>query len=214
VELCGGTHVASTGELGFFKIKQESAVAAGVRRIEAVSGMACDIYVQEQFSSLQQAKEYLKHPADLAKSIATLAEENSQLRKKAELQEAKQLHVLSQELLKKVESKNGINFLGQILQVNNPDALKKIGFDLRKQLKNCIILLASNIGGKAHIVLALDDQLADAKNLDAPKIIREKIAPLIAGGGGGQKNLASAGGQNPSRLEDVISSIRELASAI
>jgi alanyl-tRNA synthetase len=213
IELCGGTHVDSTGELGFFKIKQESAVAAGVRRIEAVAGALCEAYLQEQFTTLQQAREILKYPADLTKSIAALTEENSQLRKKAELQEAKQLQVLGQELLKKVESANGVNFLGQVLELSNPDSLKKLCFDLKQQLKNCIILLASNIGGKAHIVLGLDDQVANAKNLDAPKIIREKIAPLIAGGGGGQKTLASAGGQNPSRFKEVISSIRELAFA-
>src|SRR5262249_52175302 len=111
-------------------------------------------------------------------------------------------------------SKNGINFLGQILELNNPDALKKICFDLRQQLKDCVILLASNIGGKAHVVLALDEKLANAKDLDAPKLIREKIAPLISGGGGGQKTLASAGGQNPFRLPEVIASIRELAFTI
>jgi alanyl-tRNA synthetase len=214
IELCGGTHVASTGELGFLKIKQETAIAAGVRRIEAVSGVACENFIQEQFSIIQDAKEILKHPADLTKSITNLAEENTLLRKRAESLEAKQLQALSQELLNKVERQNGINFLGQILDVNSPDALKKIAFELKHELKNSFIFLASNIGGKAHIVLAVDDQLADEKNLDAPKIIREKIAPLIAGGGGGQRTMASAGGQNPSKLTEVLASMKALASSL
>jgi alanyl-tRNA synthetase len=186
-------------------------VAAGVRRIEAVSGMAGSVFVNEQFSGLQQAREILKNPPDLLKSISALVEENSQLKKRAEMLEAKQLQVLGRDLLNKVESKNGINFLGQILELDNSDALKKLCFDLKQQVKSSIILLASNIGGKAHIVLGLDEQLAAAKNLDAPKIIREKIAPLIAGGGGGQKTLASAGGQNPSGLPEVLSLVREMA---
>ena len=206
--------MASTGELGFLKIKQETAIAAGVRRIEAVSGVACENFIQEQFSIIQDAKEILKHPADLTKSITNLAEENTLLRKRAESLEAKQLQALSQELLNKVERQNGINFLGQILDVNSPDALKKIAFELKHELKNSFIFLASNIGGKAHIVLAVDDQLADEKNLDAPKIIREKIAPLIAGGGGGQRTMASAGGQNPSKLTEVLASMKALASSL
>ncbi len=211
VELCGGTHVGATGELGYFKIKHETAVAAGVRRVEALSGSSCATYLEEQLAEIQQLREKLKHPADIVKSVDALIEENSDLRKRIESSEAKQIHIMKKELLENVEKKNGTSFLGKKLEVSSPDSLKKLCFDLKGELKNYIIILAANIEGKAHVVLALDEELANSRNLNAPNIIREYVAPLIAGGGGGQKTMASAGGQNPAQLEAVIEKIRELA---
>ena len=211
VELCGGTHVGSTGELGYFKIKHETAVAAGVRRVEALSGISCADYIEEQLAEMQEISEKLKHPADIVKSVEALIEENSGLRKRIESSEAKQIHALKKELLNSVEKENGTSFLGKMLEISNPESLKKLCFDLKGELKNYIIILAANIEGKAHVVLALDEDLANSRNLNAPNIIREFIAPLIAGGGGGQKTMASAGGQNPAQLQTVIDKIRALA---
>lgn len=210
IELCGGTHVGNTGEIGFFKIKNETAVAAGVRRIEAVSGKAAEDWVKESFSALQEIKETLKNPKDARKSVENLQFENADLKKKIESLEAKQLVIIKADLLKKVEVINGINFLGQIIEVNSGDSLKKLCIDLKQQLQNYIVVLAANIEGKAQVAVMLDEKVAASKNMDATKIIKEQIAPLIKGGGGGQKTLATAGGQDAGNLQQIIEKVKNL----
>ncbi|CAN5321784.1 alanine--tRNA ligase [soil metagenome] len=210
IELCGGTHIGSTGELGFFKIRHESAVAAGVRRIEAVSGSAAETLVAETFTLLHQIQEHLKHPKDLTKALESLLDENTHLKKRLESAESRQLAIVGAELLQKAEVVNGVTFIGQIVEVSNADHLKKICFDLKKNLENYVVVLTSNIGDKANVILMLEDTVAAAKNLDAPKIIKEHISGLIKGGGGGQKTLATAGGQDVSSLNKVIEKVKSL----
>ncbi|SJZ80825.1 alanine--tRNA ligase [Sediminibacterium ginsengisoli] len=210
VELCGGTHVGFTGELGLFKIKHESAVAAGVRRIEAVCGTIAATWVNEQLGQLNQVRELLKHPKELIKATEVLVTENSDLRKKIESLEAKQLVAIKQELLKQVETVNGSNFIGAQVEVSNADGLKKLCFELKNELDNYLVVLTANIEGKAHVAVLIDEQLAAAKSLEAPKIIKEHIAGLIKGGGGGQKTLATAGGQDASNLGQVTERVKAL----
>ena len=210
VELCGGTHVGSTGELGIMKIVHESAVAAGVRRIEAVSGLAAEHFIAQQIRQLNTIREVLKHPADALKAVQNLVAENSDTKKQIEKLETKQLQLLKEDLLKKKTKLNGISFIGEIVDVSNADALKKLCFDLKADLKNFAVVLAANIGGKPQVALMFDEAVSESKNLEAPKIIKEKIAPLIKGGGGGQKTLATAGGQDASNLSQVIEKVKEL----
>ncbi|RTL59351.1 MAG: alanine--tRNA ligase [Sphingobacteriales bacterium] len=210
IELCGGTHVGATGELGFFKIKSEAAVAAGVRRIEAVSGNAAEEYLNEQLNTLSAVKEQLKNPADLNKAVENLISDNASLRKKLEMMEARQLLTLRNELLQKDEIINGITFIGDIVEVSSADALKKICFDLKNNLNDYLIVLCANIDGKPSVAVGIADAVVAAKGLDAGKIIKEHIAPLIKGGGGGQKTLATAGGQDASNLGKVIEKVRSL----
>jgi len=210
VELCGGTHVGATGELGFFKIKHETAVAAGVRRIEAVSGAAAQAYINEELSQLQQAKDQLKNPASLSKAIDSLLAENAGLKKKLEHLEDRMLVGIRNELLHKDEIINGITFIGAIIEVSNADALKKLCFDLKNKLHDHVAVLCANIGGKPFVAVGISETVATAKNLDAGKIIKEHIAPLIKGGGGGQKTLATAGGQEAGNLKQVIEKVKSL----
>ena len=215
VELCGGTHVGNTGELGLFKIKHESAVAAGVRRIEAVSGEAAETYINEQLESLSKIKEALKNPKDVQKAIENLFAENSELKKKVESMEAKQLNIIKQQLLDKQSTfplTEGLDavFVGGIVEVNSADALKKLCFDLQKEVSCSAIVLVANIEGKAAVAVAIDQTIIDIKEIDAIKIIKEHIAPLIKGGGGGQKTLATAGGQDTSKLDLVIDKVKSL----
>jgi len=216
IELCGGTHVGATGDIGFFKITNETAVAAGVRRIEAVSGKAAEDYVNEEFKLINGIRESLKNPKDLAKAIANIANENAELKKKFEKLEARQLEVVKQQLLRKSVQLNGTTFIGEIVDVGNADALKKLCFELKNELSgsdkkgNYAVVLATNIEGKAQVAVLLDEHLAASKNLEAPKIIKEHIAPLIKGGGGGQRTLATAGGQDASNLKLVIEKVKEL----
>jgi alanyl-tRNA synthetase len=210
IELCGATHVGSTGELGFFKITSESAIAAGVRRIEAVSGFAAEKIINEQLQQFHQIKEALKNPKDALKALTSLSDENASLKKQIERFEQSQLKSLSNELAQKVQSINGSNFIGEVVEVSNADALKKLAFELKQKIQQPVIALASAIDNKASVVVLVDDAVSQQKNLDASAIIKQKIAPIIKGGGGGQKTLATAGGQDVSALPKVIETVKTL----
>lgn len=210
IELCGGTHVKATGEIGFLKIISESAVAAGVRRIEAVAGEAFSNWLTEQVGQLDAVRQAFKNPKELSKAIEASLAENAQLRKQLESLENRALVGIRNELLQKDEIVNGITFVGDIVEVNNPDALKKLCFDLKNNLNDYLVVLAANIGGKPAVAIGIADTVVAARGLDAGKLIKEKVAPLIKGGGGGQKNLATAGGQDAGKLVEVIASIRSI----
>lgn len=218
VELCGGTHAGTTGELGYFRITHESAIAAGVRRIEACCGKMAEDYLEEQLDMLHEVKARLKNPKELLKSIENLANENTDLKKRLEKSEAGGLNVLKNELVNKAQTINGAVFIGDIVEVNHPDALKKLCYSLKNEFTaegsgikgSYFVVLAANIDGKAHVAVMLDENLSAKKNLEAPKIIREIISPLIRGGGGGQKTLATAGGQDVSNLSKVIEKLRSI----
>ncbi|MBC7422783.1 MAG: alanine--tRNA ligase, partial [Ferruginibacter sp.] len=210
IELCGGTHVGSTGELGIFKIQHESAVAAGVRRIEAVCGAAAESYINEQFTALAEIRVLLKNTKDINKSIEYILAENNTLSKKIDGLEARQLVGIRSGLLQKDEIINNVTFVGEIIEVSNAEALKKLCTDLKSHLHDALIVLCSNIDGKAFVAIGISDTVVAAKNLDAAKIIKEQVAELIKGGGGGQKNLATAGGQDISNLKEVIEKIKGL----
>ncbi len=210
IELCGGTHVGNTGEIGFFKIRSESAVAAGVRRIEAVSGEAAESLINSAFNEMDAIKELLRNPKDAAKAIESLQAENALLTKRIESLEARQLVGIRNELLQKDEIINNVTFVGQIIEVPNADALKKICFDLKHHLHDHVVVLCTNIGGKAYVAIGISDTVVAAKNLDASRLIKETVSPLIQGGGGGQKNLATAGGQLVSGLQEVIDAVKDI----
>ncbi|MBK8606648.1 MAG: alanine--tRNA ligase [Chitinophagaceae bacterium] len=210
VELCGGTHVGATGELGLFKLTSESAVAAGVRRVEAVCGKQAEDHMNQQFNLLSSLREALKNPKDIQKAIENLQTENASLQKHVDAMEARQLVGIRNELLEKDEIVNGVNFIGDIVEVSNPDALKKLCFDLKNHLRDHVAVLCVNINGKPFVAVGISETVVAAKKLDAGQIIKEHIAPLIKGGGGGQKTLATAGGQDISQLEKVIEVVKSL----
>jgi alanyl-tRNA synthetase len=210
IELCGGTHVGSTGELGLFKIKSEGAVAAGVRRIEAICGVAAENYVNNLSATINEIGGLLKNPKDIGKSIENLQTENASLKKHIEALEARQLVIIRNELLQKDEIINNVTFIGAIIEVSSADALKKLCFDLKNKLHDHVAVLCANIDGKPFVAVGISDTVVAAKNLDAGKIIKEHIAPLIKGGGGGQKNLATAGGQDVSNLKGVIEKVKSI----
>jgi alanyl-tRNA synthetase len=210
IELCGGTHVRHTGELGFFSIKSESAIAAGVRRIEAVCGEAATDFVESSLHLLEEIRKQFKHPADLLKAIEQQQSEMQELRKRNEAIEAKLLVTLGDQLLTQRQTIQTINFLGTQVEVPGPDTLKKLCLYLKQQLPDHVILLTASIDLKPFVALGIADALVKTRSLDANKLIKEKIAPLIAGGGGGQPTLATAGGQDLRQLPAVIESIRQL----
>jgi alanyl-tRNA synthetase len=210
IELCGGTHVGFTGELGLFKIKSESAVAAGVRRIEAVCGAAAETFVNEELDAIKSVRHTLKNPKEIGRAIEALQTENSALKKRIEGLEARQLVGIRNELLRKDEIINNVTFVADLVEVSSADNLKKLCTDLQHHLHDAVIVLCANIDGKANVAIGIAETVAVAKNLDAVKIIKEQVAPLIKGGGGGQKTLATAGGQNISQLQMVIDTVKAM----
>ncbi|HTC01710.1 MAG TPA: alanine--tRNA ligase [Ferruginibacter sp.] len=210
LELCGGTHVGSTGELGIFKIQSESAVAAGVRRIEAVCGAAAEKYINEEFDLLKTIRETLKNPKEVSKAVGNLLIEKTSLEKRIEGLEARQLVGIRNELLQKDEIINNVTFVGEIIEVGSADVLKKLCFDLKNHLHDHVVVLCANIDGKANVAIGISDTVVSAKGLDAGKIIKEHVSKLINGGGGGQKNLATAGGQDISNLKQVIETVKSM----
>jgi alanyl-tRNA synthetase len=210
IELCGGTHVGSTGELGLFKITSEAAVAAGVRRLEACCGKQAEDFVNAELSLVQQVREALKNPKDILRAIEQLQSDNAELKKQYEVVETKQLQALAQQLVTQVQSVNGSAFIGATVQVSNADALKKICTELKLIQPELVAVLCANIGGKAAVAVSVADPIVKTKGLDAGKIIKETVAPLIKGGGGGQKTLATAGGQEINHLDQVIAAVKAL----
>ncbi len=208
IELCGGSHVGQTGEIGLFKIVSESAVAAGVRRIEAVSGQAAESMVNNQLELLRSIKEQLKNSKDPLKSIENLMNENSSLAKRVESLEARQLVGIRNELLQKNQIINNVSFIGEVVEVPSADALKKLCFDIKHHLHDHVVVLCTNIGGKAHVAIGVSETVAAAKQIDANLLIKQVAGPLINGGGGGQKTLATAGGQDSSKFAEMMEQIK------
>jgi alanyl-tRNA synthetase len=210
IELCGGTHVMNTGELNIFKIISESAVAAGVRRFEALAGCKAEAYINYELRILNDVKATFKNPKDLLGSIKNLQDEKTALQKQLERLEAKALVGIRQQLVSNkqlVVGNTQCTFIADQLEVSNGDALKKLCLDLKNEIEGSyVICLTANIGGKAFVAVSVDDN----STLDSGKIIKEHIAPLIKGGGGGNKTLATAGGQDASQLAKVIEVVKGL----
>jgi alanyl-tRNA synthetase len=195
--------------IGVFTIVSESAVAAGVRRIEAVTGAVAMRYIADRIGQFKNINELLK-TKDPLKAIEKLIEDKNILEKKVEGLEARHLVLVRNELLQKDEIINGVTFVGDVVEVSNPDALKKLCYDLKNKLHDYIAVVCANIGGKPFVAIGISDTVVAARNLDAGKIIKEHVAAIIKGGGGGQKSLATAGGQDASNLRSVIEAVKAL----
>jgi alanyl-tRNA synthetase len=210
IELCGGTHVGGTGELGLFKLKHESAVAAGVRRIEAVCGEGANIQVNDALAELETIKELVKNTKEPVKAVQQMVADVQSLKKRIESYEALALIAIKKELESNVILIGDTHFIGAVVTVGNPDGLKKLCAELQASYTNLLVVLVANIEGKAAVAVLVDDTLQTSKGLEAQKIIKDQIAAIIKGGGGGQKGLATAGGQDPSNLTQVIETVKSL----
>lgn len=209
-ELCGGTHVKSTGEIGFFKIISESSIAAGVRRIEAVTAVEAEKVLQGELKTFAEVKEVLKNPKDIVKSIQTLLDEKNALQKQLERFEQAQAQAEKQRLVSENLSKVGnINTIIGKVNVNNFDYVKQIAFDLRNQQENLFAVLVGVVNEKPQITVMISENLVAEKGLDASKIVKE-LAKEIKGGGGGQNFYATAGGSDVNGVEKVLKNAKEI----
>ena len=203
IELCGGTHVQATGQIGFFKIVSESAVAAGVRRIEAITGIKSEELIHQQNEEIRQLKELLKNPKDLTKSLEQLLEENASLKKEAEKAVLDKVAVMKKELAAKHTSFNGINFISEEVDLPNVEAVKNLAYQIKDLVGNLVLVLGVVIEGKPNLTVMLSENLVKEKGLDARVFIKE-LAKEIQGGGGGQPFYATAGGKNAAGLKAAI----------
>ncbi len=201
-EFCGGTHVGATGEIGYCKIVGESAVAAGIRRIEAITGEAVGKFIDEQLATIQQIADLTKG-TDLVKSIGSLVEENNTLKKEIEKYQIQQLSQIKSDLIANKETINDVNIIRAIVDLPNADLIKKLAYELRNEVNNLFCVLGAEIQSKASLTIIISDDLVAAKNLDASKLIRE-LGKEIEGGGGGQKFFATAGGKKTEGLKIAL----------
>ncbi|PLX13854.1 MAG: alanine--tRNA ligase, partial [Marinilabiliales bacterium] len=208
IELCGGTHINATGELGLMKITSEGGIAAGIRRIEAVTAENALKLVNDKFETLEEIKGLVKNQADIIGAITNLVEQNNKMRKTLEKLQNESAQNLSKSLIDKAEVVNGKKFIAAKIDAN-PNQLKDIAHKLRISGDNFVIVLAISGGGKVNLAVALSDELVQNHNLNASTIIRE-ISPNIKGGGGGQPHLAMAGGKDETGIEAAFLAAKNL----
>ena len=202
-ELCGGTHVKASGQIGYFKIVSESAVAAGVRRIEAITGEQSEQYFNEQIARLFSLKELLKNPKDLQKTVETLIEENIRFKKEIDKNILERSAGLKHELANLAENISGVNFIAQKVELPNAEAIKNLAYAVKDILENVFMVLAAEIDGKPSLTVMVSENLIKEKNLNAGNIVRE-LAKEIHGGGGGQAFFATAGGKDSKGIEGAL----------
>ena len=213
VELCGGTHVQSTGEIGLFKFISESSVAAGVRRVEAITGKSAENLLRQQTKELNEIKILLKNPNEPLKGIQSLLDEKSALQQQLEQFLTEKASVIREQLKSKAISLNGMNVICEKIELSSADAIKGLSFDLRNQIDNLVLLLGAEVDGKPHLSLIVSDNLVKEKNINASNLIRN-IAKEIQGGGGGQPFYATAGGKNSNGLDAAIKIGNKLISEL
>jgi alanyl-tRNA synthetase len=209
VELCGGTHVEATGQIGLFKITAETAISAGIRRIEAVTADKAEEYVRNKLKTLDEISNMLNNPGNISKSVEKLVDDNSKLNKQIEQLQKEQVKNVKSELLNKAEKIGDIYFIYDVIDIDSAGAMKDMAFQLKNEVDNLILLLGADIKGKANLSLMISEKLVKEKNLNASEIIRE-AAKEIQGGGGGQPFFATAGGKNPGNLKLAIDKGKEI----
>ena len=210
VELCGGTHTSSTGTIGLFKIVSESAVAAGVRRIEAITGGVAVESIHQMEGLLKNLKGLMNNAPDLQGAIEKLVQENADARKQLEAVAAEKAAALADRLLAEAEDLNGIR-VARFESSLDPQQVRNVALLLQKKAQNLVLAGAYAFDGKPNLVLMYSNDLV-SKGKNAGKDIRE-AAKFIQGGGGGQPGLATAGGKNPDGLKQALDTLVSIATA-
>ncbi|MGE4347580.1 MAG: alanine--tRNA ligase [Flavobacteriaceae bacterium] len=202
IELCGGTHVKNTADIWHFKITSEGAVAAGIRRIEAISGNGVKAYFRNQEELLTEVKQTLKNPQDVVKSINSLQDENNKLKKQIEQLLKEKAKNLKGELLSEIQEINGVNFLAKKVDLDANGA-KDLAYELGSGLENLFLVLGTITDDKPTLTCYVSKELVGSKNLNAGQVVRE-LGKYIQGGGGGQPFFATAGGKNPNGIDEAL----------
>lgn len=208
IELCGGTHVQNTGNIGWFKIVSESAVAAGIRRIEAVTNTTAEKFIHAKLSTLRTVRQVVKNPSNVVEAVENMVAINHHLQKKVEQAEKEQLKTIKSELKTKIQAKGEINFLAAILPLDGK-AIKDLLFQLTSDMDNIFAIIGGKNEGKCTLSIIISKPLVEEKSLHAGKLI-QSVAHYIKGGGGGQSFFATAGGKNPDGLASALKEVEKL----
>ncbi|HEX3034619.1 MAG TPA: alanine--tRNA ligase [Thermodesulfobacteriota bacterium] len=207
-ELCGGTHLHTTGEAGPFKIVHETASSAGIRRIEAVAGESAWNFMRKREETIAEASKFLKVPeSDFIPRLRKLIEENEKLKKELDSFKTKMMSERATSLLDSVQEVNGVRVLSTEISEAGPDELRKIWDDIKTKLSSGLAVLGSRSDGKAYLLVGVTQDLG--KKFHAGNIVKE-LAPFIGGGGGGKSDMAQAGGNNPEKLDEALKKIFEI----
>ena len=208
-ELCGGIHAHSTGNIGFFKIVGESSVAAGIRRIEAKTGMDCEELIYHLEDGMKAIRNLFNNAKDLQGVIAKYIEEHDSMKKEIETFQAQAVERMKDRLLEKARQINGVTVISAILPIEGGSA-KDLAFKIRQAVpENLLFVLGSTGGGKPLLTVMLSDDMVKDHGLNAGQMVRE-AAKLIQGGGGGQPHFASAGGKNVDGLSAAVDKLVEM----
>ncbi len=210
IELCGGTHVPATGQIGFFKITSEGAIAAGIRRIEAITGEMAELYIYEKLEVIEEIREALKNANDIAKGVRSLVEDNKILQKKIDELNRYRLDALKAELFNGAEMINGTRFIAAKLDLDAKSA-KDLAFSLNEQPGSLFILFITTSEDKVNLSILLSDDLVKERGLHAGNLVKE-LAREINGGGGGQPHFATAGGTNARGIAVVLEKAKHFVS--
>jgi alanyl-tRNA synthetase len=210
IELCGGTHVKNTADIWHFKIVSESAVAAGIRRIEAITNDAVKDFYFENNRAYFEMKDLLNNAKDPVKALKNLLEENTNLKKQVEALLKEKAKNIKGELLNELQDINGVQFLAKKLDLDAA-GLKDVAFNLGQQFNNLFLLLATDQGGKALLSCYISKELVESKGLNAGQVVRE-LGKYIQGGGGGQPFFATAGGKKPEGIDDALKNAKNYIS--
>ena len=210
-EFCGGIHAKATGKIGFFKIVSESSVAAGIRRIEAKTGKECEELLYQTEDALRAVKAFFNNAKDLQGVIAKYIEEHDSMKKEIEQFQAQRVQALSQDLVGKARTVNGVTVVtGQFNMM--PNAAKDLVFKVRELVPESLVCVVGTVfDGKPLLNVMLSDDMVKDHGLNAGQLVRE-AAKLMQGGGGGQPHFASAGGKNPDGLSAAIDKVVELCN--
>ncbi|MFM1999797.1 MAG: hypothetical protein RL204_1744, partial [Bacteroidota bacterium] len=211
IELCGGTHIANTGSIGFFKITSEGAVAAGIRRIEAIAGEVAFGLMKEEMSQLESLRQLLKSK-DILKSVSDLQQKNNDLARQVEKLNKEKAQNVKKELASKFTEVKGVQLLVEKVDLEAAE-IKDIAFQLKGEKDNMIAVFGSESGGKPTITVVISEELVKSKNLNASAIVRE-LAKDINGGGGGQAFFATAGGSKPEGLATALQKTPDYLSSL
>ena len=203
VELCGGTHVEATGQVGLFKIISEGAISAGVRRIEAITADKAEQYINNKLNTLRSIEKIFKSNQNLIKNIEDLISQNTGMKKELDAFMADQLKITKNDLKANISITNNVGIIADIVMVQNAGELKDIAFQLKGEVENLVFIAGADLGGKANLTIMFSDNLVKEYELHAGNIVRE-AAKEIKGGGGGQPFFASAGGKDSKGLEQAI----------
>jgi alanyl-tRNA synthetase len=206
IELCGGTHISSTGRIGLFRIVSEGAIAAGVRRIEAITAKTCDEYIYKKEDMLVHLRELLNNTPDIEGALQRLIAENEDMKKSLQEFEMEKASSLKQSLIASKETREGVRIFSTVLSGVSPDIVKNIAFQLKGEFKeNLLFVIGTVVDNKPNLTVMLSDDLVK-KGMHAGNIIRN-AAKHIQGGGGGQPNFAMAGGKNAEGLQKAVDEV-------